>query len=198
VGSAASGISSTAKATTLTAGQLTGAALADGDLGGYQFSDMPGRSHGESTADPAQCQPIENMRIFSLDPAPKAFSPRLAVANSGAAQGVTTAILLAAFDLKEAEQILADLRTAVDACGTGYAGGALKFSAITKLPAPTVGDEAVAYQQNGLRTRPSWFTIVRSGSTVVMFNASSGRSAGGEVPNDLVAAQIAKVKKIAA
>ena len=99
--------------------------------------------------------------------------------------------------MKEAEQILADLRAAVEACGAGYAGGALKFAAITKLPAPAIGDEAVAYQQNGLRTQPSWFTVVRNGSTVVMFNASSGRSAGGEVPNDLVTAQIAKVKKIA-
>jgi hypothetical protein len=182
---------------TLTAAQLASAALADGELSGYQISDMPAGGKRTSTANPATCQPIENARLASLRPDPVAAVGRLFVSTVGESQGTATTVLIAAYDINDAQQLLAKIRTAVQDCATGYAGGALKFTAVAAVTAPKVGDEMVSYQLTGVGTQPSWFTVVRVGATVVLFDAASLKPGAGKVPDDLTVAQISKLQKLA-
>jgi hypothetical protein len=182
---------------TLTAAQLTSAVLADGELSGYQVSAMPSGGNRTSTANPAACQPVENARIASLRPAPVAAVGRLFVSTVGQSQGTATTVLIAAYDINDAQQLLAKIRTAVHDCAAGYAGGALKFTAVAAVTAPKVGDEMVSYQLTGVGTQPSWFTIVRIGATVVLFDAASLKPGAGKVPDDLTVAQISKLQKLA-
>src|SRR5437660_772078 len=80
-GSAADSTAPTAATTTapsakaanpLTEAQLQTAALTAGDLTGYQIDTHPNMHDNRSTAKPATCQSLENIRTAALDPKPSA------------------------------------------------------------------------------------------------------------------------------
>jgi hypothetical protein len=195
---AASGSASavpTKEANPLTEAQLQAAALSAGELSGYQFDTHPNMHDDASVAKPAGCQPLEDVRISVFNPKPKALASFLAWKTSPPAQGLTVDVELIAYDPGDAKQFLAKLRAAVAACGSGYAGGVLKFPAVTAQTAPAIGDEAVSYMVAG-RTDTSWYAVVRSDTTVVVFGAGGPRPEFDRVPEDLVRAQMAKVEKV--
>ncbi|MER5193505.1 hypothetical protein ACWD3J_16075 [Streptomyces sp. NPDC002755] len=188
----ASAAASEAPAAPLGEAQLTSAALVGGDVDGYQITDFPVRPDGDSTARPADCQPLENMRTASPDPGPKAFVGRLAFAGAGPTAGSATTVGLMAYDGSDAEGILDGLRTALKKC-TAYEGGVPARTTAKAATAPDVGDDAVAF---GLQTRgdsADAFVVVRSGATVVLFNTAAGTGSAAEVPTELVTAQIRKL-----
>ena len=205
-GSAAGGTAPTAATTTapsaeaanpLTEAQIQAAALKVGDLTGYQIDTHPNMHDNSSTAKPAACQPLENIRTAALDSKPAATVGFLAWKTSAPSQGLAVDIELNAYtDLNAAKEIVAKLREAVSACGSGYAGGVLKFPTVTGHATPSVGDEAVSFKVAGPGARDmSWYTVVRSGATLVVFDAAGPRPDGDTVPEDLVRAQVAKVEK---
>lgn len=172
--------------------QLKSAALVAGDVDGYQITDFPVKPDGDSTARPADCQPLENMRTASPDPGPKAFVGLLAFGGAGPTAGSVTTIGLMAYDGSDAEGILDGLRTALKKC-TAYEGGVPARTTAKAAAAPDAGDEAVAF---GLETQgdsADAFVVVRSGATVVLFYTAAGTGSAAEVPAELVTAQIRKL-----
>ncbi|MCQ9134125.1 hypothetical protein [Streptomyces hilarionis] len=174
-------------------GRLTSAALTSADVDGYQITDYPVRPHGGSTARPAQCQPLENMRTAVPDPAPRAFQGRLAFSGSGPGAGAATTIGLMAYDRSGAEGVLQALRTALKKC-TAFEGGVPARTTARAAAAPDAGDEAVAFALHTERDSPDAYVVVRSGSTVVLFCTASGTGAAAQVPGELVSAQIRKLE----
>lgn len=162
--------------------QLKSAALVAGDVDGYQITDFPVKPDGDSTARPADCQPLENMRTASPDPGPKAFVGLLAFGGAGPTAGSVTTIGLMAYDGSDAEGILDGLRTALKKC-TAYEGGVPARTTAKAAAAPDAGDEAVAF---GLETQgdsADAFVVVRSGATVVLFYTAAGTGSAAEVPH---------------
>ncbi|MEU9311023.1 hypothetical protein [Streptomyces sp. NPDC048256] len=188
----ASAAASQAPAEPLGEAQLKSAALVGGDVDGYQITDFPVKPDGDSTARPADCQPLENMRTASPDPGPKAFVGLLAFGGAGPTAGSATTIGLMAYDRSDAEGILDGLRTALKKC-TAYEGGVPARTNAKAATAPDAGDEAVAF---GLETQgdsADAFVVVRSGATVVLFYTAAGTGSAAEVPAELVTAQIRKL-----
>jgi len=181
----------------LTEAQIQAATLKAGELTGWQFDDHPTMHDNSSTAKPAACQPLENVRTGALDPNPVATVGIFALKTSAPSQGIAVDVELNAYpDSNVAKQIVGQLRDAVSACGSGYAGGVLKFPTVTGHAAPSVGDEAVSFKVAGPGARDmSWYTMVRSGATLVTFDAAGPMTDGDTVPEDLVRAQVAKVEK---
>ncbi|MEU9436440.1 hypothetical protein [Streptomyces sp. NPDC048252] len=188
----ASAAASQAPAEPLGEAQLKSAALVGGDVDGYQITDFPVKPDGDSTARPADCQPLENMRTASPDPGPKAFVGLLAFGGAGPTAGSATTIGLMAYDRSDAEGILDGLRTALKN-RTAYEGGVPARTTAKAATAPDAGDEAVAF---GLETQgdsADAFVVVRSGATVVLFYTAAGTGSAAEVPAELVTAQIRKL-----
>ncbi|WP_327313454.1 hypothetical protein [Streptomyces sp. NBC_01235] len=173
--------------------QLKSAALTGGDVDGFQITDFPVKPDGDSTARPADCQPLENMRTASPDPGPQAFTGLLAHPGAGPAAGSATTIGLMAYDRSGAEAILEGLRTALKKC-TAYEGGVPARTTAKAATAPEVGDDAVAFALQSERDSADAFVVVRSGATVVLFYTASGTGSEAEVPEALVAAQIRKLE----
>lgn len=172
--------------------RLKSAALVGGDVDGYQITDFPVKPDGDSTARPADCQPLENMRTASPDPGPEAFVGLLAFGGAGPTAGSATMIGLMSYDATDAGDILDGLRAALKKC-TAYEGGVPARTTVEAATAPDAGDDAVAF---GLRTRGDGadaFVVVRSGATVVLFYTASGNGSAAKVPAELVTAQIRKL-----
>ncbi|MFE7933985.1 hypothetical protein ACFU6S_35755 [Streptomyces sp. NPDC057456] len=172
--------------------QLKSAALVGGDVDGYQITDFPVKPDGDSTARPADCQPLENMRTASPDPGPKAFVGLLAFAGAGPTAGSATTVGLMAYDQSDAEGILDGLRAALKTC-TAYEGGVPARTTAKAATAPDAGDDAVAFALQTQGDSADAFVVVRSGATVVLFYTAAGTGSAAEVPTELVTAQIRKL-----
>ncbi|MGW0946323.1 hypothetical protein ACWD4O_27810 [Streptomyces sp. NPDC002623] len=192
-GTTAGASASGARAETLGEAQLKSAALTGGDVDGYQVTDFPAKPDGDSTARPAACQPLENMRTAAPDPGPQAFVGLLAFAGAGPSAGSATTIGLMAYDQPAAEGVLEDLRTALKEC-TAYEGGVPARTTVTTAAAPDAGDEAVAFGLQTERDSADAFVVVRTGATVVLFSTASGTGAAAEVPDELISAQVRKLE----
>ncbi|WP_059007357.1 hypothetical protein [Streptomyces specialis] len=179
---------------TLTETQLAQALLTQGDLAEFRFDEVPVTHRDGTTAEPAACQPLENVRLFALDPAPVALAGTLATGTSGDAAGTATTVILAAYDLADAEQIMADLETAVADCAEGFDGGALRFTSVTPTTPPDLADDRVAFELLGDGTQPGWYTVIRTGSTLALFHTATGTDASAAVPDPLVVQQFMKIQ----
>ncbi|MGI5460910.1 hypothetical protein ACQEWB_48695 [Streptomyces sp. CA-249302] len=185
---------SEAAAGPLGAAELKSAALSGTEADGFQVTDFPAKPDGGGTARPAACQPLENMRTASPDPAPQQFVGLLAYASSGSSAGSATTIGLMAYDQPDAEGVLDDLRSALKSC-TAYEGGVPARTTAETATAPDAGDDAVAFHLQTQGDNSDAFVVVRSGATVVLFSTVSGTGSTAEVPAELVSAQIGKLEK---
>ncbi|WP_260848837.1 hypothetical protein [Streptomyces sp. SLBN-118] len=185
-----------APADALSTAQLKSAALSGTDADGFQIDDWPSRqTDSGSIAEPAACQPVENVRVADLDPSPKAVVSKMAYATSGPSAGSATTIGLMAYDQSDAEQILSGLRTSLAKC-TSYDGGVPARATVKAITAPDDGDEAVAFQLTIKGDPPVSLAVVRSGATVGIFNTGSGTGVFAELPDSLVTAQIKKLEQV--
>ncbi|MEU6662166.1 hypothetical protein [Streptomyces sp. NPDC046821] len=184
----------------LTAAELDKAVLAAGDVRGYKVekpakADLPPAL--SVPANPASCQPLADMFMFSTQPAAKARVVRTLLGTDQFDPRVTSLALLA-HDAADAAKVMRDVRTASQNC-TAYEHADYKYSGVKARPAPDAGDEAVSYDVRGVIDGdriPMTFTVVRSGSTVVAFytmNMLDPKKT--DVPAAIVDAQIAKLEK---
>lgn len=110
-----------------------------------------------------------------------------------------TAVTLASYDGKGAEEAFASLKTAGTACAGGYtASGEGQAGKVTKVGAGapvTAGDEALAYTVEGDAEGEKFTTqlvVVRKGNTLATFSALS-LSGAAEQPKAVVDAQAKKL-----
>jgi hypothetical protein len=190
-----------AGAKALTAAQLDKAVVTSAELKGYKIDKMSGADMPSEIvpADPAECQPLADMFMFSTQPKAQARIGRT-LTGPDELDATVTSLALLAHEQADAEKIMAGLRTAAEKC-TGYEHADYKYSGVKVLDAPDAGDEAVAYKVTGDidgDTVPMAFTVVRSGPTVVAFYAMNMLDADKtKVPAEVIDAQLAKLEKVA-
>lgn len=207
--SAAPGASGSAQvkaaAGALSSDQLAKAALVTGDVKDFSAEPLEGGTPtGSSRTAKAECMPFVAVINGTPDPAPSATVYRRLVKASEdgqADQTVVTEVLGA--HPAGATDVLPRLRTAIDACADGFKtkGGDLEpseFTEVREVPAPKVGDEALAYELMGTAQGdpvPMVFLVVRSGTTVVTYYAVDVTGDDTpQIPAELAVAQAAKLK----
>uniref|UniRef100_A0AAU2V2Y1 Lipoprotein n=1 Tax=Streptomyces sp. NBC_00003 TaxID=2903608 RepID=A0AAU2V2Y1_9ACTN len=189
----------------LTSDQLAAAALATGDVKDFAAESLEGGTPtGSSRTTKAECMPFVSVINGTPEPAPSATVYRRLVdtTEDGKADQTVVTEVLGAHPFG-ASDVLARLRTAIDACSDGFQtkGGDLEpsvFTEVKELPAPEAGDEAVAYELTGVAQGdpvPMVFQVVRSGTTVVTYYAVDvGGGDTPQIPARLAVAQAAKLK----
>jgi hypothetical protein len=183
----------------LTEAQLKQAALETRDVKGYEVkgagsADLQGQS---VPAGPAECQPVADMFLFTTDPASRAAVSRGVHAEDDTDASVTTLALLS-YESGEADEVLDGLRRATDDC-TAYEYVGYKYTGVKALDDPDLGDESVAFRLvasiEGAKV-PAAYTVVRDGTTLAAFSSMNMLDADKvEVPEEIVEAQLAKLKK---
>ncbi|QCX78611.1 hypothetical protein C9F11_24995 [Streptomyces sp. YIM 121038] len=207
--------------------KLTAASLAKGDVRGHDVAPRrPNKLEAAwagAPASPAACAPLADLLTPATPPGAKGHVGRTVTGKSTRAMSTTDVELYAYDDEDAAERALADLRAATKAkrC-SAFRTGDLRYSGVKTLTAPDKGDGAVSYRLGGRQGEfvKRWtVTVVRKGSTLVSFAASSlydpqsvarddeSREDGGfdqptadradtqpKVPAAVMDAQLAKVK----
>lgn len=192
----------------LSEAQLKKALLAKSDIKGYEAED-PKQQPLRPTTDKTECLPLADVTGYGTErePAPKAFVSRNFGASAPDQVGLAITDVLMAYEGEDAASSLAQVRTALKACGGGFkttnnnGGQTVAYVSVKEQKAPTGGDEAVAFQlvgeANGQKI-PLNFAMVRSGSTVLQFmSLHLTEQAGAPVPQNLVDAQLAKLDEAA-
>ncbi|MBT2382546.1 hypothetical protein [Streptomyces sp. ISL-11] len=189
----------------LSPAQLQHVELGPHEVPGFQIekASTGAAGHGRPGTDRAACRPLVD--ALGSQPRPQ---PVASVVNTFAKagegmdfEGLMGMIRVSAYGRDGAATTLRDLRSAATECADGFGmrtgeGEPQEFSSVRTLGAPEVGDEAVAYRlENAAERAPSLITVVRSGSTLAMFFATSLSDPGDvEIPRELVRAQVEKVE----
>ncbi|MEU6380313.1 hypothetical protein [Streptomyces sp. NPDC046909] len=188
----------------LTKAELTKALLEQGDLADYQVQDLAAPEAGAAPAntDGELCAAVASMLLFATSAEPVAVAGRTVSPTAGDSLGTGTSLVLQSYQEADAEQGMADLQASVVGCPDGFElSDDLKASAVKSLDAPDVGDEAVAFRLSGGvlgADTPTAYTVVRSGSTLAIFFAVNLiKPKTVAVPDEVVAAQIGKLEKVA-
>lgn len=183
----------------LTEAQLTKAAITKADVKGYRVGNTPDDEIPEVSvpAKPATCQAIADMFLLGTEPDAAA---RVSRSLTSLEQTDATVLRMGLLAHREADAkgVMADLRTQSEKCES-FEHTDFKYTAVKVLKAPELGDEAVTYSMtsdiDGEKI-PVSYTVVREGSTLVVFyamNALGGQAP--EVPAKVMEAQVAKLDK---
>ncbi|MEU1333021.1 hypothetical protein [Streptomyces sp. NPDC005865] len=168
------------------AARLEKAALTSGDVKGFEV-EKPRSSGGARGAEgseaggeppagtptPAECAPLAAPAVKAPV---KARVSRTLTATS-AKDVTTTEVGLSGSTEADAKRAMAELRAAAKSkrCGSFHIG-ARRYLGVEHLPAPDEGDEAVSYKiahRTGDYVARRSVTVVRSGSTFAVFDASN-------------------------
>ncbi|MFI9203620.1 hypothetical protein [Streptomyces sp. NPDC053048] len=162
--------------------------------------------HGRPGTDRRACRPLVVAMGSLPQPAPVASVVNTFAGPTGARdfQGLLGTIRVSSYEGDDARTTLRELRAAAAECEDGFGmttgeGEPQRFEAVRVLPPPELGDEAMAYRLvNAAEEAPSLVTVVRTGTTLSMFFATNLADPGRvEIPERLVAAQVAKVERLA-
>ncbi len=158
------------------------------------------RKDAGTSGKPDACRPLARMMAFSTMPDSKAMVATTLAGIAPPALGTAPSVALLAYEQADAEQVLTDIGQALKVCEAGFRDLGMTYSAVTELPAPTEGDDGIAYRlvgdAKGMKV-PMAFTVVRSGSTIAaLYNLSifDPQPTGG-APSEVVKAQISKLEK---
>ncbi len=184
----------------LDAAGLESAAVTEADLPEYTFTVFKqGTVLGSKgkPAEPAACQPVEDIRLRSPEPAPTAAAARSVHPKKDTK--ATDITLYAYAEAADAEEVLARVRDAAKSC-TGYENDMGLNPTVTGLPVPDPGpaDEALAFKRE-LSGTAHWYRVVRSGSNVAVFSWQGlvTHKNAGEAPDEVITAQLKKLTETA-
>lgn len=188
----------------LTEDGLAKAALASGEVPGFEVTPMQGGEEpGTEKSDDPDCAPLAAVVNGAPQPAGSATVYRTAVdtREEGEETQTVVTLILTSHPDGGAERVLSGLRAAVGACAKGFTArggdGVSTYSEVRTVSGPAAGDESIAYQVTGALGGdkiPLVFHVVRRGATVVTFYTAdfAGRTAP-TVPDELVVRQTAKL-----
>ncbi|AYG78316.1 hypothetical protein DWB77_00423 [Streptomyces hundungensis] len=143
-------------------------------------------------ADVPDCQPIADIYSTSPQVARRARTGQEMYDFGGGREDWYHVYLDAYGSDKEAHEVLETLRSAVDECSRFNLVDGREFGTVSKVLAPTVKDESMAFRCG------RWaLTLVRTGTVLAVFEEqdTSERSAPGEVSPTLVKAQLTKLRE---
>jgi hypothetical protein len=183
----------------LTEAQLTKAALTKADLKGYRVGNTPDDEMPDVSvpAKPADCQAIADLFLLGTEPdAPARVSRSLTKIDQTDATLLRMGLL--AHEEEDAKNVIGDLREQSESCDS-YEHTSYQYTGVKPLKAPDLGDEAVAYTMtsdiDGTKM-PLTYTVVRSGSTLIVFYATNLLdNKAPEVPASVIEAQVTKLEK---
>ncbi|MGW0644139.1 hypothetical protein [Streptomyces badius] len=180
----------------LDAAGLESVAVTEADLPGYTFTVFKqGTVLGTKgkPADPATCQPMEDIRLRSPEPAPTAAAARSVHPKTDTK--ATDITLYAYGKAADAEELIARVRDAAKSC-TSYEDDMGLNPTVAALPDPDPGpaDDAFAYRRESSGTA-HWYRVVRSGSNVAVFGWQSlvAHKNAGDAPEEVITAQLEKL-----
>ncbi|GAA0586545.1 hypothetical protein [Streptomyces crystallinus] len=187
---------------------LQRAALAQGDVPGYQVSaDTTAQGRARPQADRKGCQPLAD--VMGDQPSPRARETVNRGLGSQRRLGLAVAASLSTYARPDAEKLIRDLRAALARC-TGFraelAGTSSMYARVAARPYRVGGDESVSWSalstQVSVET-PVHIVVVRQGATVVRFmTINLGAPVRGraqelvEVPRDVADKQLEKVRRV--
>ncbi|MET7618190.1 hypothetical protein [Streptomyces sp. NPDC005408] len=185
--------------------QLQRAALATGDLPGFQVS--PGKSalapSGQPAADKRQCQPLAD--AMGDKPSPQAQRTVNRGLGSLESLGLAVSASLSSYSEAGAGKLMASLKSAIAGCGEGFSAtldGRSGDYREVKTAAFTVSgaDETVSWTTVGNNegaVAPIHLVVVRKGATVARFMALDlARRTPPRVPQEVADKQLAKVAQV--
>jgi hypothetical protein len=186
----------------LTVPELERAALATGDLPGFQIS--AGQSAlaptGRPRADKAACQPLAD--AMGDEPDPRARHTVGRGLGSLDSLGLAVSASLSSYRETDAKALIDGLEAAVAACGAGFVatldGRGATYRQVRAVPfSARGGDESVSWtavSSDEVAVAPVHVVVARSGATVARFTAFdlAGRKPP-RVPEEVVGEQLAKL-----
>lgn len=186
------------------ASKLERSALEQGDLPGYQVSAQgknPNAPDGQPQADRKACQPLADIMGDKPDPAARETVNR--GIGSQKQVGLAVSASVSSYAEGDAKALIARLKSAVGACGTGFTATVDKQSGsyrdVRAAEYKTAGDETVSWTTTAAAQGVSaqvHVVVVRQGATVVRLMALN--VAGGQqkalVPQEVADKQLEKVR----
>ena len=185
--------------------RLERSALEQGDLPGYTISAQgknPGAPSGQPQADRKACQPLADIMGDKPDPSAKQTVNR--GMGSQTQVGLAVSASVSSYAPSDAKALIARLKAAVEACGTGFSATVEKqtgsYRDIKSVPYATKGDESVSWSMTaaaqGVSARVH-LVVVREGETVVRLMALNVAASDqkAEVPHEVADKQLEKVGK---
>ncbi|MFG2618295.1 hypothetical protein ACGFXC_11785 [Streptomyces sp. NPDC048507] len=183
---------------------LEAAALAPGELPGYQVSAQgknPNAPDGQPQADKKACQPLADIMGDKPDPA------AVETVNRGIGSqkqiGLAVSASVSSYSEGDAKRVLSRLRDAVAACGAGFTATVEKqtgsYRDVKAVPYKTGGDESVSWTTTAAAAGVSaqvHLVVVREGDRVVRLMALNVAAADKKalVPQEVADKQLEKVK----
>ncbi|MFD9221144.1 hypothetical protein ACFWDI_14285 [Streptomyces sp. NPDC060064] len=187
--------------------QLERAALATGDLDGFQVSS--GKSalapSGQPAADKSQCQPLAD--AMGDRPSPQATHTVNRGLGSLKNLGLAVSASLSSYSEADAGKLMAGLKSAVAACAGGFGatleGRSGAYREVKAAAFTTRGaDETISWTTVGTNegaVAPIHLVVVRKGATVARFMALDlARRTPPRVPQEVADKQLAKVVQVLA
>ncbi|WP_329380274.1 hypothetical protein OG625_14580 [Streptomyces sp. NBC_01351] len=187
--------------------RLERSALEPGDLAGYQISAQgknPNAPDGQPQADKKACQPLADIMGDAPDPAARATVNR--GIGSQKQVGLAVSASVSSYAEGDAKALIARLKAAVAACGTGFSATVEKQSAgyrdVRAADYRTTGDESVSWTTTAAGQGVSaqvHLVVVREGDTIVRLMALNVASAQQQarVPQEVADKQLEKVERAA-
>lgn len=184
--------------------KLERSALEQGDLPGYQVSadgKNPNAPDGQPRADRKACQPLADIMGDKPDPAARDTVNR--GVGSQKQVGLAVSASVSSYAESDAKALIARLKDAVAACGTGFVATIEKQSGsyreVKAADYKTGGDENVSWTTivsgQGVTARVH-LVVVRQGDTVVRLMALNvaGDQQTPQVPHEVADKQLQKVR----
>ncbi|MEV6201681.1 hypothetical protein AB0M64_17150 [Streptomyces sp. NPDC051771] len=144
-------------------------------------------------ADRKECQPLASLIGGFTHIAPVATAHR-SLQGADAANATVGSMWLASHSDENATRVMKELRASVPACPKGFKTLGLTYGKVEPLPAPKLGDEAVAYRITGdigKQKMPMTYTVVRAGNIIAAFYGVNMLDAGkAAIPEPVVKAQL--------
>ncbi len=185
--------------------RLERSALAQGDLPGYQISAQgknPNAPDGQPQADKKACQPLADIMGDKPDPAARETVNR--GIGSQKQMGLAVSASVSSYSESDAKALIARLKAAVAACGTGFAATVDRqtgsYRDVRAVDYRTSGDESVSWTTTAAAQGVSaqvHLVVVREGATVVRLMALNVAAAQQktQVPQEVTDKQLEKIGK---
>ncbi|MEU9146449.1 hypothetical protein [Streptomyces sp. NPDC048349] len=180
-------------------------ALEQGDLPGYQISAQgknPNAPDGQPQADKKACQPLADIMGDEPDPAARETVNR--GVGSQKQVGLAVSASVSSYTESDAKALIARLKAAVPACGTGFTATVEKqtgsYRDVRAADYRTAGDESVSWTTTAAAQGVSaqvHLVVVREGDTIVRLMALNVAAAQQktQVPQEVADKQVEKVKR---
>ncbi|MFD9359194.1 hypothetical protein [Streptomyces sp. NPDC060031] len=184
---------------------LERSALEQGDLPGYQVSAQgknPNAPDGQPQADRKACQPLADIMGDKPDPVARETVNRGVGSRKQAGLAVSASV--SSYAESDAKSLIARLKDAVAACGTGFSATVEKqtgsYRDVKAVDYKTGGDESVSWTTTAAGSgvaAPVHLVVVRQGGTIVRLMALNVAAAQQQprVPHEVADKQLEKVRK---